>query len=91
MSQPDYAADRHALAVITDRLSDPRVADFFAHNAHRKAATRALLDLLGVPLPSWAQRNAGGRAAVTKAAMTRFRQDNPDLNLPRGYVPPKER
>ena len=87
----DAAADRRALARISDRLSDPELEKFFTHNAHRRAATRSLLELLGVPLPSWAQRNVSGRTAATKAALTRFRQDNPDQNLPRGYVPSKER
>jgi hypothetical protein len=88
---PDLAADRLALMQITDRLEDPRLEEFFTHNAHRKAATRALLDLLGVPLPRWAQRGVSGRAAVTQAAVARFRDDDPQSRLPRGYVPPKAR
>jgi hypothetical protein len=87
----DLAADRRAMMLITDRLQDPRVEEFFNHNDHRKAATRALMDLLGVPLPEWAKRRVSGRAAANKAAIDRFRADNPQASLPRGYVPPKAR
>ena len=89
--QTDPGADRRALMLISDRLSDPALERFFNHNAHRRAATRSLLELLGVPLPSWAERNVSGRTAATKAALSRFKADNPDDNLPRGYVPPRAR
>jgi hypothetical protein len=80
-----------ALNYISDRLSDPRIEQFFTLNRHKQAATRALLDLLGVPLPDWATRKLNGSAAANKAAMDRFRADNPQERLPRGYVPPKPR
>lgn len=76
-----------ALNYIADQLADPRVETYFTQDRHKQAATRGLLDLLGVPLPDWAQRKLSGRAAVTKAAMDRFRQDHPQENLPKGYVP----
>ena len=84
----DPADDRRAMMLISDRLADPRVRAFFTQNRHKQSATRALLDLLGIPLPDWAERSPSGRAAVTKAALARFKADNPDENLPRGYVPP---
>ena len=87
----DPAADRRALMLISDRLSDPTLERFFNHNAHRRAATRSLLELLGVPLPHWAERNVSGRTAATKAAWSAWKRDNPDENLPRSYVPPKPR
>ena len=87
----DPRSDQRALMIISDRLADPELERFFTHNAHRRAATRALLELLGVPLPSWAQRHVNGRSAATKAALARYRADNPDENLPRGYVPPRGR
>lgn len=76
---------------MQDRLADPRVEEYFLGNRNRTAAARAMLDLLDVPPPPWAIRSPSGRAAVTKAAMARFKADNPDHNLPRGYVPPKAR
>ena len=66
-----------ALNYIGDRLADPQVEAFFSSNRHKQSATRGLLDLLGVPLPGWAQRSLSGRAAVTKAAIDRFREDHP--------------
>ncbi|MEQ8411424.1 MAG: hypothetical protein RIC51_05215 [Erythrobacter sp.] len=79
----DPIEDRKIMAAISARLEQPEIEEFFIHGPHRKAATRALLDLLGVPLPHWAQRNIGGRAAVTKAAMNRFREDHPHERTPR--------
>lgn len=73
----DPVDDRIIMAAISQRLEHPDIEEFFTHGPHRKAATRALLDLLGVPLPDWARRNIGGRAAATKAAMDRFREDHP--------------
>lgn len=87
----DTHDDRTAMMAAADRLSDPRVADYFTGNGHRLAAARAMLDLFDLPPPPWAQRSPSGRAAVTKAAMARFREDNPQENLPRGYVPPPAR
>lgn len=66
-----------ALNYIGDRLADPRVEQFFTGNRHKQAATRGLLELLGVPLPDWAQRSLSGRAATAKAAVDRFRDDYP--------------
>ena len=80
-----------ALNYISDRLDDPRVEQFFTKNRHKQSATRGLLDLLGVPLPAWAQRNLSGAASIAKAATDRFRADNPQERLPQGYVPPKAR
>ncbi|WP_226660579.1 hypothetical protein [Alteriqipengyuania lutimaris] len=88
---PEPAEERRALMLISDRLSDPRVRAFFTQNRHKQAATRALLELLNIPLPDWAERNLSGRAGATQAAMMRFRADNPDEDLPRGYVPPPVR
>jgi hypothetical protein len=76
-----------AMAYINARLEDPRVEEHFTKDRHKQAATRALLDLLDVPLPSWAERSISGRASVTKAGMERFRQDNPQERIPRQYTP----
>lgn len=84
----DSEADNFALMRISDRLSDPRLADYFAGNAHRIATFRALVEVLDLPLPDWAERGVGGRTNATKEALNRFRQDYPDEALPRGYVPP---
>lgn len=81
--------DAVALNYIADRLNDPRVEQYFTQNRHKQSATRGLLDLLGVPLPEWAARNLSGRAGATKAAMNRFKADNPQECLHKGYVPPK--
>jgi len=91
MNNPTPYDEAVALNYISDRLNDPRVEQFFTQNRHKQSATRGLLDLLGVPLPQWAQRSFSGRAGVAKAAMDRFRGDNPHERLPRGYVPPKAR
>jgi hypothetical protein len=61
-----------------EALSNPAVADYFTRNPHRLAACRALLDLLGIPLPDWAVRDISGRAAATRNAMAAFRADNPE-------------
>lgn len=79
----DYEA-ASAMNYIADRLCDPKVEAFFSSNRHKKSATRGLLDLLGVPLPEWAERNLSGRAAVMKAAMNRFRADYPHDTSKRG-------
>ena len=92
MSKPTNPYDEAlALTYITDRLNDPRVEQFFTQNRHKQSATRGLLDLLGVPLPGWAQRNLSGRAGAAKAAVGRFREDHPQARLPRSYVPAKPR
>lgn len=79
------------LMAIADRLNDPQVEEYLSGNRHRLATTRAVLELLEVPLPNWAERNISGRAAVTKAAIERWRDDNPHARLSRGYVPPNGR
>ena len=78
----DYEANC-AMNYISDRLADPRVEQFFNLNKNKQAATRGLLELLGVPLPDWAERSLSGRAAVAKAAVARFRDDNPQERLRR--------
>lgn len=83
----DPEGDRQSLMAAADRLADPRVADYFTGNGHRLAAARALIDLMDLPTPNWAIRSPSGRAAVTAAAMSRFKADNPDENLPPIYVP----
>jgi len=70
------ADDARAMMLISDRLADPRVQQFFSVNRHKQAATRALLEVLGIPLPKWAQRSPSGRAARHKAALDRFQADN---------------
>lgn len=87
----DPRDDRAALMAAADRLADPRVEEYFTGNGHRLAAARAMLDLFDLPPPGWAQRSPSGRAAVTKAAMARFRDDHPQERLPRGYTPPRQR
>ena len=87
----DPGGDRLALMRVSDCLSDPSVEDYLTGNGHRIAATRFLLEALHIPLPNWAERGVSGRRAATKAALARFRQDNPDQNRPRGYIPPRPR
>ncbi|WP_033075484.1 hypothetical protein [Sphingopyxis sp. MWB1] len=53
------------------------LADYFTRNGNRIAACRAMLDLLGIPYPDWARRDASGRAAQHKAMVAAFRADNP--------------
>lgn len=72
-----------AMLYIGDRLADPRVQEFFSLNKNKASATRGILELLGVPLPQWAQRSPSGRAAVAKAAVDRFRADHPQERLRR--------
>ena len=72
---PTTPGEAFALAFISGRLADPKVEAFFTSNRHKQSATRGLLDLLGVPLPSWATRSLSGGAAISKAATDRFRQD----------------
>ena len=62
--------------------NNPDLADYFTGNGNRIAACRAMLDLLGIPYPSWAQREASGRAAQHKAMITAFRDDNPHQRYP---------
>lgn len=83
----DLPGDRRALMTAADRLADPRVADYFTGNGHRLAAARAFIDLMDLPPPDWAIRSPSGRAAVTQAAIARFKADNPDDNLPPAYMP----
>lgn len=72
-----------AMAEISDRLNDPQIAAFFTKNRHKQAATRELLNLLGIPLPTWATRQLNGQAAINKAAIDRFRADHPQERLRR--------
>ena len=74
----DPRADRHTMFAIADRLNHPAVETYLTGNAHRIATTRVLLDLLDIPAPEWAHRNPSGRAAITKAAVARFKPDHPD-------------
>ncbi len=64
--------------VDTDRLSHPGAADYFTRNPHRMAAVRAMLDLLSIPFPVWAQRDISGRAAANRNMLAAFRSDNPE-------------
>lgn len=86
----DPGADRLATARVADRLSDPSVETYLTGNGHRIAAARFLLEALQLPLPQWAERGISGRRAETKAAIARFRQDTPDLDLSYGYRPPRQ-
>lgn len=88
---PNTYDEAVALNIIADRLNDPRVEQYFTQSRHKQSATRGLLDLLGIPLPDWAQRNLSGRAGAAKAALDRFRADHPQERLPKGYEPPKAR
>jgi len=63
---------------ILGRLNHPGVVDYFSRNAHRLAAARALLELLSIPLPEWAQRDISGRAAVRRNVIAEFRRDHPE-------------
>lgn len=57
--------------------NNPGLADYFSANGNRMAACRAMLDLLGIPYPLWAIREASGRASQHKAMVAAFRADNP--------------
>jgi hypothetical protein len=87
----DPHADRIAAFEVAHRLNNPAVEAYFTRNTHRIAATRALLDLLEIPAPEWAHRKASGQAAITKAAVARFKADNPQERVPRGYTPDPRR
>jgi len=73
----DQRQDALDMMTISDRLSDPRVADYFRGNAHRLASARALFDLLDLPSPDWARRSLSGRASIHKAAIDRWKADHP--------------
>jgi hypothetical protein len=73
-----------AMAYIKARLADPRVEAMFTTNRHKQSATRGLLELFDVPLPDWAERSPSGQAARHKAAIDRFKADNPQERLPPG-------
>lgn len=64
--------------VDANRLNDPRVEDYFTRNPHRMAAVRAMLDLLSIPFPAWAERDISGRAAANRNMLASFRTDNPE-------------
>lgn len=87
----DPIADARALALVAARLDDPRIEAHFTKNKHKQAATREVLDLLGIPLPDWARRCLSGRAAASKAAMDRFREDYPDHAARTPYYKPPAR
>jgi len=87
----DFSEDCQDMMALSDRLNHPEVAAYFDGNGHRRATVRAIFDIMGAAPPTWLERSPSGRASVTKAAMDRFRADNPQERLPRGYVPPKPR
>ena len=64
--------------VDTNRLTHPGAADYFTRNPHRMAAVRAMLDLLSIPFPEWAERDISGRAAANRNMLATFRADNPE-------------
>jgi len=64
--------------VDTDRLNHPGVSNYFTRNPHRLAAVRAMLDLLSIPFPGWAERDISGRAAANRNMLAAFRADNPE-------------
>ncbi|MBD2841508.1 hypothetical protein [Erythrobacter rubeus] len=66
------------LATVSDRLNNPEVAAYFRGNAHRLASVRAIISLLDLPAPDWSRRSLSGRASVHKAAIDRWKADNPD-------------
>jgi len=65
-------------SVDPGRLDHPSVADYFTRNPHRMAAVRAMLDLLSIPFPIWAERDISGRAAANRNMLATFRTDNPE-------------
>lgn len=64
--------------VDPDRLNHPKAAEYFSRNPHRMAAVRAMLDLLSIPFPTWAERDISGRAAANRNMLAAFRTDNPE-------------
>lgn len=70
---PISSAGLHALR------TNPHLADYFSGNSNRMAACRLMLELLGIPFPRWAVRDASGRAAQHKAMVAAFRADNPHV------------
>lgn len=57
-------------------LNTPGVVEYFSGNAHRLAAFRALLELLAIPFPRWAERNVSGRAAARRDLIAAFREEH---------------
>lgn len=57
-------------------LNTPGAVEYFSGNAHRMAACRALLELLAVPFPDWAQRDLSGRAAARRDVIAAFREEH---------------
>ena len=64
--------------VDTDRLTHPGAAQYFTRNPHRMAAARAMMDLLSIPFPTWAERDISGRAAANRNMLAAFRTDHPE-------------
>lgn len=56
--------------------SDPALADYFQRNRNRMAACRAMLDLLRIPYPDWAQRDISGRGAQHRDMIAMFNRDH---------------
>ena len=65
------------IPVDPDRLTHPGVAAYFTRNPHRMAAVRAMLDLLSIPFPNWAERDISGPGAA-RNMLAAYRADNPE-------------
>ena len=66
------------LTIDTGVFDTPEAADYFTKADHRiLCGCRATLEMLGIPLPDWAQRKPTG-PKPGKAIMAAFRADHPE-------------
>ena len=66
------------ITIDTGVFDTPEATDYFTKADHRiLCGCRATLEMLGIPLPEWAQRKPTG-PKPGKAIMSAYRADNPE-------------
>ena len=62
---------------LAAKLEHPSIATYFTGNGHRIASFRTLLDMLNIPLPTWAARGISGIGPARRDAVAAYQADNP--------------
>jgi hypothetical protein len=65
------------ITIDTAALLTSGAEQYFTKNDHRMAAFRGALEMLGIPLPLWAERRPSGRKPSVSVALA-YRADNPE-------------
>jgi len=78
-----------SIAVNISVLNSSEAERYFTKSEHRMACFRGTLELLGIPLPNWAERKPSGRKPSIAVARA-YETDNPTPRFGGGTLPPRK-